>query len=377
MSVNVKQLFGTALRGWIARNLADGPGTVDAKFWVVPVHPEDPEYDDLATTAIDVLNKTKLIDSLEHESLVFVLLADSDGTKLCIGDKELPISNWDLALETDEFSEASLNFLQRAHITTKHGFAPRKLIPYAILKDAPVYEDDLLDYLPEICILKLEKDSIADGLHVICLKALIAMEGESSHVYTLREDILNVGYSIPAESHDWIFGQLYSAVRSRRLANFYLELYKLFEFFFPIDSILNLADRLGYNKSELALLEYCRGTLSWNVNHQRGARSAAAYATTAFAEVCLGETFVGDAVQATTFKERAIERLTTTRHVLTHQDFRPAFVPEVELKQLTEGMLLFLRDAFSEYASRLEKRRKRYQDSKRPSRAREAVKATN
>ncbi|MFH5254226.1 hypothetical protein ACGTRS_23620, partial [Burkholderia semiarida] len=112
----------------------------------------------------------------------------------------------------------------------------------------------------------------------------------------------------------------------------------------------------------------------WNVNHQRGARAAATYAPVAFAEVCLNEIFRGDANQAVAFKERAIERLTATRHVLTHQDFRPTFVPEQELKRLTEGMLVFLRDAFSEYAGRLEQRRKRFQDGKRavPVRARAA-----
>ncbi len=365
MSVNIKELLGQRVPQWIAAHLAArSPEIVADPFWVIPIEESDPTYKELCTEGLKRFKTTELLGSLSHESLLFIFLKDAEGLKLCISNRDASLPPWDPSMEQEDFSMGDLNFLQLSHLVTKYSLPARAQIPSTLVNTSPVFEDDLLGYFPEIYVLSVNDCALDDSFETLSLKALIALEMDKTYVRSLENSILNVGYAIPVENHEWIFGQLFSAVRAQRLVNFYLEIYKLFEFFFPLDSIFNLADRLGYTESELVLLEYCRGALSWNVNHQRGARSATSYATMEFAEICLGESFTGLEAQAASFKEHAVEKLTAARHSLTHQDFRPSSVPENELLRLTAGLLVFLRDAFSEYGSKLEARRKRSSGSK-------------
>lgn len=365
MSVNVKELLGTRVREWVISNLDGKPEIVPESFWVVPIQENDPAYDELKNGGLNRLKGTKMLKSLEHESLVFDLITDEESHKLCIGNKEIAPAVWDLGATTTDFVESELHFLQLAHIITKNNLPARSAIPADVVNESPIFEDDLLDYFPPVCVLSLNSTAKTDTIYVAALKALLALEAKSNYVNYLHDLILNVGYSIPDDDHEWIFSQLFSAVRAQRLINFYLEIYKLFEFFFPLQNIFDLADLLKYTKSELMLLNNCRTALSWNVNHQRGARAAAKYATVAFAETCLGEAFSGEDTLVAAFKERAVEKLTTARHELTHQDFRAVSIQEKDLLRLTEGLLIFLRDAFTEYDAKLESRRKRSQPARR------------
>lgn len=359
MSVNVTELLGKRVRAWVVSHLADGEAqTVADPFWVVPVEESDPSYPDLCKEGLGRLKGTEILGSLVHESLVFNTLKDGETYKLCIGNKNVSPSVWRISGKGDDFTEGELDFLQLAHLVTRNELPAAKPVPSALVKALPIFEDDVIGYFPSICVLNVSGAALSDTIEVLALKALLELEATSNHVETLRELILNVGYAIPGAGHEWIFGQLFSAVRAQRLINFYLEIYKLFEFFFPLQSIFDLADRLEYTKSELVLLGFCRNTLSWNVNHQRGARAAAGYATTAFAEVCLGEIFSGAEGQAASFKERAVEKLTTARHELTHQDFRAVSILEKDLLRLSEGLLVFLRDAFVEYGVKLDNRQR-------------------
>lgn len=365
MSVNVKELLNKRLPEWIATHLAsENVDVIPDPFWVIPIDKSDPMFDKLAREGLDLLKSTKIIGELFHESLIFILMNDQDGGKVCVASSESLLATLNLSLENKDFIESRLGFLQFSHLVTKYKLPSSNKIPISRISVSPVFEDDILPYFPRIHTLKLSESAVSDKIGIVALKVLLEIEGGTIYVRNFKDLILSVGYSIPIEDHDWIFEQIFSAVRSQRLVNFYLGIYKLFEFFFPLDNIFSLADKLEFDNSELVLLDYCRGALSWNVNHQRGSRAAASYAQVEFAEICLNETFTGEQDQVASFKAKAIEKLTNCRHALTHQDFKSSVVAESDLLTLTSGLLTFLRDAFTQYGTRVAERRKIAQEKK-------------
>lgn len=366
MSVNVKELLSTRLPDWIVANLAsENVDVVPDQFWVIPIDKSDPLFEELVKNGLDRLKSTRVIGELFHESFIFIVISDQDGKKICVISSESSLSKLNLSLEGNDFIESDLSFLQFTHFVTKYRLPPVDKIPVSRVNTSPLFEDDILPYFPRIHVLKLTELAAVDRIEILALKVLLEIESETIFVKNFRDLILSVGYSIPIENHGWIFEQIFSALRSQRLVNFYLGIYKLFEFFFPLDNIFALAEKLEFVDSELILLDYCRGALSWNVNHQRGSRAAASYAPVGFAEICLNEVFIGEENEVASFKARAIEKLTNSRHALTHQDFKSSDVKEKDLLTLTCGLLTFLRDAFAQYGTRVAERRKFVEDNKR------------
>ncbi|MDY0974207.1 hypothetical protein SOM61_04460 [Massilia sp. CFBP9012] len=361
----MNELLNTRLLEWVVTHLAsENVDVIPSPFWVIPIDMNDPVFKELVSDGLDRLKSTKITGEILHESLIFIALSDRDGKKICVASSESSLSKLNLSIENKDFIESDLGFLQFAHLVTKYKLPSVNKIPILSVNVSPVFEDDILPYFPRIHTLKLSELAEVDRIEIITLKILLEIENETVYVKKFRDLILSVGYSIPIEDHGWIFEQLFSAIRSQRLVNFYLGIYKLFEFFFPLDNIFSLADKLEFNNSELVLLEYCRGALSWNVNHQRGSRAAASYAPVGFAEMCLNETFTGQDDQIPSFKAKAIDKLTNSRHALTHQDFKSSDIKENDLLTLTSGLLTFLRDAFTQYGTRIADRRKIVQDKK-------------
>ena len=252
--------------------------------------------------------------------------------------------------ESLEFVEGELHFLQLCHLVTKYEIPAFKKIPYSLVADLPIFEDDLLPFFPKSYTLHLKDSAAHEDVWIVYLKASLLLERKHSFIFDFEGHIVEIALAVPSEGHGWIFEQLLTAVQSGRLISFYLELYKLFEFFFPLDNIFKLADRLGFANTELELLEHCRGALSWSVNHQKGARSALVYASVLFAEMCLDEQFSEPSTEMS-FKERAAEKMTNARHALTHQDFRSVAISTEELRRLTLSLMIFLQEAFKDYSN--------------------------
>lgn len=367
MSINVRKLLAEELPDWIRSNLAvSNVGVVANPFWVVPIAKSDPTYDAVCESGIKRLNSTTLSECIQHDSLNFVRFQDEEGEKISISSSNGTLPTWSLTKDNPDFDTSELSFLQAAHFVTKYKLPAAQPVPAAIVNTAPVFEEDLREYFPNSYTWAICRESKNDSTPIIVLKSLLILESDRPYVKDLSRLILDVGYAIPNEEHSWIFEQLLTAVKAQRIKNFYLEIYKLFEFFFPLESIFSLADKLKYDGSELKLLEYCRSSLSWNMNHQRGARSAITYASPDFARACLNEGAPTDADQLRSFKERAIEKLTVARHALTHQDFRAITISEADISPLAEALLIFLRDAFGEYSLKLKTRKQSAMEKSQP-----------
>ncbi|MFJ2324965.1 hypothetical protein [Pseudomonas sp. NPDC087690] len=356
MSINIKELISVNLRDWISSEMVAPEGVEIAQnFWVNPVEESDPEFKALVGEGISRIASTRIIDSLNHDSLLYVILDDAVGRKIFISHSSGVLPDFIVADDGAEFVDGELHFLQLSYLVSKFHIPAFRKIPHSLVSNLPVFEDDLLPYYPKTYVFELKDSARYDDKWVVCLKSSLLLERQHSFIFDFYDQIVEVSLAVPADGHDWIFEQLLTAVQSSRLVSFYLELYKIFEFFFPLDSIFKLAERLDFYESELELLGHCRGALSWNVNHQRGARSALAYATVSFAEICLEETYCSTQSDVS-FKERAAEKMTAVRHSLTHQDFRSIAISSEELHRLTLSLLVFLRDAFTEYSTRRKER---------------------
>jgi len=358
VSINVRNLLEKDLPDWIRSNIAAiNVGIVAHPFWVIPVARSDPTYDALCAAGISRLISTNIAECIRHDSLDFVRFRDEEGEKLFISSSDAALPAWSPAEGYPDFSTSKLAFLQAALFVTRYKIPAARLIPAAIVNSTPVFEDDLLEYFPNSYTWAISGEAKNDSTPILTLKSLLALESNRSYVRDFGGLILDVGYAIPTNDHAWIFEQLLTAIKAQRTTNFYLELYKLFEFFFPLESVFSLADKLKYDGSEIKLLEHCRSSLSWNMNHQKGARSAISYASPDFAKACLNEDAPDAAEQLRPFKERAIEKLTLARHALTHQDFRAVSISDAEISPLAEALLIFLRDAFAEYDLKLKARK--------------------
>lgn len=356
MSISVTELLGVRLRNWLYAN-AEGNPTLSAatSFWVEPMAGSEPGHAAAVKEGLEVLKSTRVHEWITHDSLVFIDLEDADGRKLCIGSRDGRLRGLPNGSDTSDMTD--LHFLQLAEIATKYALAPTSLVPFALISSLPIFEEDILPYMPEVRVFVLGPSEMADGFFIRTLKKLLFLESDQEYVECFRDRIVELACVMPATDHDWMLEQLLAAVVSRRLTNFYLELYKLFEFFFPLNSIFKLADTLEFTDSEIKLLAYCRDSLSWNVNHQRGARSAGTFSSAAFAEVCLGCVFSGSQDQLDSFKDRAIEKLTSARHDLTHQYFRSVSIRKADLLVCVKALLVFLEEAFEKYTNDVKSRR--------------------
>ncbi|NBB09518.1 hypothetical protein [Pseudomonas sp. SLFW] len=343
------------LEVWTRHYLQDG-GDVDLleDFWVIPVNEDHPEFENLVAVGIETIRRTRVIAYRETEEYLTVIFADADGKKVIVFKRDLALFGWDI-LGSNELTVGRAHFLQVAYMVGRFKIPASSLISRGLVASSPIFEDDIVGHFPSYLTFKLEGDAIDEEEWMTFVKVGLLIELKHAFVSDFQEKIVLVAAEIPSDGHDWIFEQLMAAFQSGRLASLYLELYKIFEFFFPLDNIYKLADRLGYLPSELELLEHCRGALSWNVNHQKGARSAILYASVAFAECCLNESY--DPVEdESLFKSRAIEKMTTARHALTHQDFKAVSIPSSTLEVYVDALLIFLKEAFRDYSARRRQR---------------------
>lgn len=350
MSVNVRMLLAEHFKSWVAENAAEGCILPD-DFWVIPVPEDDPSYRDLIREGLEIIDETKLDAHFLYDGLKILIGSDREGKFACIYDEAeairlKPDDDWDCGI-----AQRHLHFLQLCWVVTNQKINSSLTIPAHIFASPPFFETDLLQYFPDIKILSVEGSHANDTPHAIAVRAVLYIEQGQLHVDKFKDEILALCCAIPEAGHDWIFDQVVYAIRSRRLSSFFLEMYKLLEFFFPMDGVFDLAKKIKFGQSGLELLEHCRVSLGWSINHQRGARAAIKYAGPAFASLCLGSDIPDNESKVPAFKEKAMEKLTEARHKLIHQDFKINHIDTKAQLVLTGSLLCFLIEAFTKYSS--------------------------
>lgn len=353
MTKNIVTFIKGALRQWVEKN----SDTHDLpKFWVVPCDSKSSEYEELSKEGKRIFGLSDWHEINPVDDVVFGFLSIESKSIFCLYAPDAQ-SEPDLAVvDACGLEVVELHFLQKSAFLTSSGIPATNIIPRQAV-NSTTFEADLEEYFPKVHSFLLQTGIDQEPLLVSYVRCLLGISGEGTPSLLFRESLIELALSIPENDHEWLLYQVLALVRCKRYDNFYLELYKFLEFFFPIANISNLRSAISYTGSPLQLLEKCREELKWNVNHNFGIRAASKYSGVAFAEIIrdCALTFDSDASRderekkTESFKSSAMETLAELRHSLTHQNFRRMEIERPKIILATKSLFAFLIEAFGTY----------------------------
>lgn len=351
-----KEIYNWILLNVGADEVAEFPEKKD--FWVIPTDKKDPNYQNIVDALTKRFTETTITSCKHIDELGIVIIKESEKVIVCgvYKDGHTVINVSSLPVEGAHVFE--ITFLQKIAILSKLGVKAAKLIDREIWINSPIFETDLIDFLPQIVCFEMDNALVDDSEASLILKFVLCLELSAKNVKIFQAQLIEVVLSIPVIDHEWLINQLLYAVLSGRNSNFYVELYKLVEFFFPLFSISKLKKNIGFAGTHLDLLKKCMSDLHWHVNHQRGSLLSLNYASVDFAEAILeknvsSETSMDDIRK---FKEQAMEKITNIRHSLIHQSYEQNEPADVDIYRATHSILIFLASAFKKYSLELKAR---------------------
>ncbi|WP_186007441.1 hypothetical protein [Pseudomonas lactis] len=336
---------------WLKKNSDEG--IIDA-FWPVPCDRESADFRELCNNGVRLFQNCYWGDAERLDGIFLSNFKLNDDIYFCISSSDQLFETYDPT--AFGLIETELHFLQSSAFLVISDFKLKRPIPSRLL-NGDTFEDDLQKFFPKITAFRLAEDNTREYLLATYIRVVLAAEPPESPSLIFKDELIALALLIPETDHNWLFFQLLSLITSKRHENLYLELYRLLEFFFPIANIFNLKNQIAYPGAPLELLENCRTQLSWNMNHNTGARAALKYSGTRFAEILSGEAFnlppdcsrEERDKKTLAFKSTAMESLAELRHSLTHQNFKRTTVKRENLIKSTESLLVFLGEAFTAY----------------------------
>ncbi|WP_050465209.1 hypothetical protein [Herbaspirillum autotrophicum] len=359
MSLNVKKFITTDIYQWFTQNADSSqsnnlPGK--AKFWVTPVDSKDPSYDEIVEQLMSRFSVTSVGIPRVIEGLALVVVREGSQVFVCgaylDGKRSLVLAD----SLVEGVHEAELSFLQKMAFVCKVGAKAKSLIAPAVWQKMPIFQADFEALLPKIACIEIDEEFTQDSEEVLILKLLLSVELPATNVIFFRNELISVMLAVPQKDHEWLLQQVLWTAMSGRNTNFFVELYRIVEFFFPLKKISKLKEKIGFQGTDLELLGACSSGLGWNVNHSLGSRLALNFATTDFAEIALDSAYSGEKdEEARKFKEDAMEKITELRHALVHQSFRESSTEDTLLNLFTHALLNFLFTSFSEYGRTYQK----------------------
>lgn len=353
MTKNLVTFIKGPLRSWVEKN-ANAQGLT--KFWLIPCDKQSPEFDALCQEGERIFSSSEWSGVEQIDDSALNVLSVEGKSIYCFYAPGTQSELDAAAVSACGLDEIELHFLQKVSFLINNDIPATKSIPRQIV-EGTAFEADLEEYLPTIFSFALQGNIGQEPLLVSYIRTTLSVVGDGSPGFLFRESLIELALSIPEEDHEWLHCQLIVLARIKRYDNFYLELYKFLEFFFPIANISGLKSAISYSGSALELLEKCKDQLSWNVNHNFGIRAASRYAGIAFAETLYEKTLT--LTQEMTreerdkkidsFKGRAMEAFAELRHSLTHQNFKRVDIDRAKIILSTRALLLFLIEAFGTY----------------------------
>lgn len=265
----------------------------------------------------------------------------------------------DLKVEVEEdigLVKDECHFLASLVFYTKFNITPSEDLKL-IESEGYVFEEELLQVLPNLLTLSLSEECKNEKIEVKLIRVLLYVELLDMKLQDMYERILELALSLPENDHDWLYYELMRAVRSKKKDSMFLCLYKMLEFFFPLNYVFNLSGRLAFPGSALQLLEHCRNELNWNINHNFGLRGTKDYASHAFCSHLGFDVSIIDVMpegegkrkKIEGYKSDGLEKLSKLRHALTHQNFKEYELGEEEVSKHISAIINFLIEAFAEY----------------------------
>ncbi|MFZ6679652.1 hypothetical protein [Undibacterium sp. Tian12W] len=349
----IKNFLENQVWKWVSQNIETQlvPRFPSKKnFKILPVDESDPNSKDIVNELCDQFSTTSLSSSREFDGLCISVLNVGDKKLICgmyrNGGRFLKsLSN----NENKDLLEAELTFLQKILVLSFFDIGATESIDIKVWESVPIFEKDIERYMPEMLVYELAQEDAKEEDDFIILRFLLSLELVSSNAHAFQNEIFTVLQFLLATGHDWLTNQFLSAMLSSRNSSYFAEIYKLVEFFFPLQNVLRLKQSTSFSGSTMELLSFCRADLKWNQNHHMGARASVAYATPHFAEILLEKLFSETNKDEIKFKEEAIERISVMRHSIVHQDFKDSAPSEDDLRRATHAMLIFLAESFNNY----------------------------
>ncbi|WP_032720034.1 hypothetical protein [Klebsiella michiganensis] len=328
---------------------------------VVPCRPEDKDvFRELVDKGTFFFRNCKWGVAI-HKDDYYIFQLESDGKEFFL--------YWNKGFECKNTIEENIglieddcHFLSSLVFYTEFNIQPTG--PLNLLEDKGlVYEEELVQILPDLLTLSLEREYASEKFEIKVIRVLLYVELLDRKHATIYERVIELALSLPEKEHDWLYFELIRAIRSKKQDSMYLCLYKMLEFFFPLKNVFNFSSRISYAGSTLQLLEHCRSELNWNVNHNYGLRAAKDYASHAFCSHLDLDMSILDGMpdgdkknnKIDQFKSDGLEKLSTLRHALTHQNFKDLEVAEEEISKCIIAIIIFLTEAFAEYCRRINK----------------------
>lgn len=359
MSTNITKFMHGPVWDWVSVNaqLDELVEPIEKKnFWIVPSALGGDEARATEKALLERFLNTKVVFQKEIDQYCFRLIVDGGSRYLLIAKVDGESINF---IEDDlfEFEVEHPTFLQQIDFIANFKIPspvgiPGRLVVDALSKRESIFEEDLKVYFPQIVSWKISSSNphFEDDFAVICVRAIVILTDLKSPIRGFAGLIVQLALVIPREHHDWLFDQLYFSIANRRLEYFFLGLYRMLEFFFPLKGVAALKSKIGYGGTFLELRAFCSETLGWNINHHTGARAAAFLVSEAFANICFGRTLQNSTPDAIDkHKLDAIAKISELRHMLAHQNFSDIKPDQKDLMTKTEALLTLLTEAFAAY----------------------------
>lgn len=358
MTKNLMNFMTNQFTRWF--NLHSGGVTVE-RVVVTPCSPHDRDiYRELVKKGVDFFRDCEWGEKL-HKDDYYIIQLKSDGKEFFLyWSKGFEYKN-----QTDEdigLIDDKCHFLSNLVFYTEFNIQPNMHLNL-IEADGYVFEEELIQTLPALLTLSMEEEYGSEKLEVKIIRVLLYVELLDKKHEAIYEKIIELALSLPEKDHDWLYFELIRAIRSKKQDSMFLCLYKMLEFFFPLKNVFNLSSRIAFSGSTLQLLEHCRSELNWNVNHNYGLRGAKDYASHVFCSHLGFDVSIIDEMpdgenkknKIDQFKSDGLEKLSTLRHTLTHQNFRDFEVEEDEVSKYIVAIIIFLTESFREYGRRISK----------------------
>lgn len=354
MTQNIVTFIGQKLKALIQENLGEN-GDIQ-RFWLQPCGTSEPTYLELVEEGKKVFEASTLDNYLDIDGVKTATIRDESRTLIMAYSTERLSQN----LDSDDFGlvVADPHFLQLAKFAVEARVTFTQPIPLRVANEA-IFNEDLLGYFPPIMCFTIPTSDAEEHPLISFVKVMLYIEQDKEFVRSLKDEFIDLARALPPDHHDWLFSQLYSVIRSRKIENVFLGLYKILEFFFPLQNVLELREKISFKDSNLSLVRHCVETLQWHIGHYKGAKSSVNFASCAFAEICLQNTFrvqrdQEDAESSSSEKERkfktkAMDLLSTVRHDLTHQNFSYRAYDNEDMLRYSAALVVYLTEAFIKY----------------------------
>jgi hypothetical protein len=352
MASSVKKFMRDDVYGWIASNIepelkGDMPSKSD--FWVVPLAPDHPQYQSEIDKLLPRFEATKLGHVRIFDGLAISVLKENDRLLVCGVYQDGQKKVLKASMPYEGLQEYELSFLQKIALLSRVDAKATRLLDPQVWRKIPIFEADIEEYFPHMICFEVGEEASKDPDDAHILKFILSLELGAANALAAKDDLVTVMLSMPESEHDWLVYQLLYATLSGRDSNFFVELYKLVEFFFPLSKVTKLKKSINFGGSYLALLNFCMNDLGWHVNHQLGSRLALNYADVSFAEIMLGKKFESSKEQEKKFKEDAMEKITNLRHSLVYQIFKKNEPHDFQVEIATRSLISFLISSFQKY----------------------------